>query len=124
MKKALILFTALILLTGCGTKKEKNTSISCSFKNTDEGAEFTTNVDISIEDDIVKSATYTMDFKDESLSTFMCNIAKQTTNVNSEDLVCSDKSIVINNYQKTVSEDKMTKDDFIKHLEDQKFVCE
>ena len=124
MKKALILLTTLTLLVGCEVKDKKNDSISCSFKNTDEDVEFTTNVDISTEDDIVKSATYTMDFEDESLSTFMCNITKQTTNVNSEDLVCSNKSIVINNYQKTVSEDKMTKDDFIKYLEDQKFVCE
>ncbi len=124
MKKTLILIGALMLLTGCGNKEVKKETMSCFFQNTNEGYEFTTNVDIKIEDDIVKDATATMNFTDASLAKTMCDIFKQASDANNGDLVCGETFIVVNNYHKSVNAKEMTKKDFKKYLEDQQFICE
>ncbi len=122
MKKGLIILSLLILLTGC-KDKTKEEKINCFFQNTYEGSEFTTNIDVSIKNNIVTNATAVMTFKEESLAQTMCSVLKQTED-SGNDLICEDTKITINNYHKSVSSKDMTKEEFLEYMKNQEYICE
>ena len=125
MKKILILTLALVMLSGCGCQKEtKKETMNCFFQNTNEGSEFTTNVDVEIVNDIVTDATATMNYKEENLAKTMCDIMKQASDADNDNLTCGDKFIIIKNYHKSISKEKLNKKDFINYMENQEFICE
>ena len=122
MKKYILLLLILLTITGC-KDKEKTENFKCSFQNTYEESEFTTNVDVKVVNNIIKDATAIMTFKEATLAKTMCNVLKQAED-SSNDLICDNKKITIKNYHKSVSKKDVSKDDFLKYMEKQEFICE
>ncbi len=97
--------------------------MTCSYAYTGSDYEYNSEVEFKVKDNIVVSATATMTYQDEKKAKNMCEIFKISSDV-SEDLVCDDNIIKVNNYHKSVSQNDITKDQFVKYLEEQKFDCE
>ena len=117
MKKVLIILSFLLILTGCG--KDKNTdSLYCTYENTNEGANFTTNINVSLKDNNVEDATAVMIFNDEELAKTMCDILKKTDDYKGN-LKCESKKITIKNYHKSVTSKIITKKDFLNYMKQQ-----
>ena len=124
MKKIIILTLAIVLLSGCGPKKEaKKETLNCFFQNTSEGSEFKTDIAVNVENDIVKYAKATMTYEDKNLAKTMCDIFKKSDDA-SDDLKCGDNFIIIDNYHKSISSEELSKTDFLKYMESQQFICE
>ena len=113
--KIILCIICIILLSGC--KK----TYSCSYEdNTNNNYESI--ITYNIKDDIVINAQAKMTYKDKKTADYMCEVFKYANDAN-DTLKCDDKVIIINDYQKSVSESDMTQEEFIIYLEQQKFTC-
>lgn len=120
--KSILLFLLGILLTGCGNKTVE--TISCIYQNTNEGTEYKTEVLAEVnKDGIIKNAVATINFQDENLAKEMCSNLSVANDV--KNVKCEEKKITIKNYHKSISgKNKMTKEDFLEYMDDNRYVCE
>ena len=120
MKKTILLFTILTLITGCG--KRKNEVLNCTFENKQDNSEFITEVKAEIKENKVINAEATMKYNDKNLAKNMCDILKVAED-SKDNLKCDDYNIYIKNYHKSISQNEISKDEFLEYMDNQNFVC-
>lgn len=122
MKKYLSLISILILLvvaSGCGNK---NLNCKKSYNNSSNGIKYKVNINASIIDNKISTATATMDFSNSDDTGKICELKKLSINDDVK-IVCKSKQIIIYNYEKLDNNKDISKDKFIKKLENDGFKC-
>ena len=117
MKKILIIFSLLIIITGCGSSK--NEDFACTLTTTD----YITKVNAKVKDGKVIDATGTITFTDSEKASKMCSILGVGSDAEGN-LECHDKEIIIKNYHKSLSSSTITKQEFIDLLKQEDYKCE
>ena len=110
MKKIFLLAGIAFLLCGCSNK----TTI-CTSDNV--------KVEIITNGNNIKTITALYEYENSEVVTNMCPTMKKIAKV-SEDVTCEGKIIKIENYEKNIIIDELTKDSIIKYFENQSFTCE
>jgi len=118
MKKSkfILLIVFSFFITGCAS------DIKCT-NSYDELIKYDIEVTADLKDGDIINATARMKFENSKDATTMCNLEKMIDNA---EVVCKETEIVINNYQKlmlTDNEKTISKNEFIKKLEKDKFKC-
>lgn len=122
MKKCLSLISILILLvvaSGCGNK---NLNCKKSYNNSSNGIKYKVNINASVIDNKISTATATMDFSNSDDTSKICELKKLSINDDVK-IVCKSKQIIIYNYEKLDNNKDISKDKFIKKLENDGFKC-
>ena len=117
MKKYILLIICVLLLSGCA-KSEK---LECVYTNDKEGNEYTSVMDIKVKNDYVVDAVVVITYKDEKAAKNMCDIYKMASDAKGN-VKCSDNTITLKNYHKSLSEDKIKKKDYIKIMEKKGYI--
>lgn len=133
MKKvAFVLVAGLLIFTGCGNKD--NNKIVCSGTREEEGQEIKLEVTATLKDKKIDKVSASMEFDKEESATAMCSIftfANQlaTDEKDKIDFKCDGSKIIFNDYTSMIADDDdlqivgLSKDDFIKVMENEKLSC-
>ena len=130
MKKFAILFVVgLFLVSGCGKKNQ----VTCTAAQEEEGQKYTMTLTADIKDDKVSGVSAKMDFDNEDTAKSFCGILglvnsmaeDENSKVNYD---CGKKSITIKNYENLAESEgeevtNISKEEFIKELEEEGFTC-
>lgn len=127
MKKYfLVVCCAVVLfgLTGCGKKHE----VTCSGSMSEGGINLKADVTAKLDDnDKVKTATAVYKFDDKKTAEQYCKLFKMFETADTGiKVTCSDTKITFEGFENMESEDNfagMSKEDFIKTMEEEKFTC-
>lgn len=119
MNKKIILLL-VILLTGCGKTVE---TLNCTRETTTEGNEVVTEIKSEVnKDGIIKNAVSTMTYKDEIVAKDMCDVFRLASD--SKYVKCDGKVITIKNYHKSLAgKNKLTKETFLEHMDNNNYTC-
>ena len=130
MKKYyLVLVCALLLLlvTGCGNKNQVKCTGEFSESGINMGAEIIADLDA---DDKIVDATVVYDLKDSTMASQYCSLFKLAEDSDKGISVsCSGSKITITGYANMSDDDDsdgylgVSKEDFIKAMEEEKFTC-
>lgn len=130
MKKVAILFVVgLFLVSGCGKKNQ----VTCTATQEENGQKYTMTITADMKDDKVSSVSAKMAFDSEDTAKSFCGILGLVNSMAEDEdskvnYDCGKKSITIKNYEKLAESEGeevkgLTKEEFIKGLEEEKFTC-
>lgn len=116
MKKTIcLLMLTLILATGCGSKK-----MICKKEENSEITSVTTMVEIKLKDDIVDDINMKLTYQNADVAKGMCEALMS----GSDSIKCDGNNISIGNYQKSISEEALNKEEIKSYFESQEYICE
>ncbi len=117
MKKIfLLLLITIFVSTGCGTKK-----MICKKEEVDENnLKLTKTAIIKYNDTEVTDIKMELNYELEAIATSMCEALK----TDSSNIECNKNVITIKDYQKSISEETLNKENAKIYFEDQEFTCE
>lgn len=117
MKKVLGLLVLTIFITSGCSKTEK---IICKKEETTDVYKLNTTATISIKKDLVSDVKMSLVYDISAVATEMCNILKE----NNSSIDCKDNEIIIKDYQKSISEETLNKEEIKTYFESQEYICE
>lgn len=116
--KVILLVMLIFLLTGCGS------DIKCT-SSYEENIKYEMKITADISKDNIVSSTASMKFENSEDANTMCNL-KKLLDLETVEVVCKDKEVLIHNYHKLMFEDNpkvITKDKFVDMLKKDGFKC-
>ena len=118
MKNIIILSILLLVVTGC----KKNEDFICSITNKSGDQEYTTKIEVDVQNGKVMNATAYMTLNSDEFAQNMCDLLGVTSDADGN-LECNGRNITIKNYHKSLSSETLTKEKLIEYLEKQNYSC-
>ena len=117
MKKILIVFVILLLMTGC-TK-----TLKCTLDKEEGNTDYDTVIEIDYSKDTVKKVDYIMSFDSLEEAKKVCENFNKIKGDNEEKFDCNAKVLVIKDYHKTLNKNMLNKDVIKSYYESYGYTC-